>query len=174
MRTTRISLIFAVLVFCCAPSVAEVVGYLKDDMKALMPYDDWPSVEGALGLIPDNDPLVKVKRSEVLLMLSSLAGFFPEGKQSRWDDLEKTYKKAYMQDWFEWRPKQDDKELLKEQKFSAYKLVVSTYFPEAFELRPSVDGSHKVEAATKTIVRTVVVMVLLLVVVIVLRLFRRG
>lgn len=174
MRTIRISLIFAAMALCSMPSIAEFVGWLKDDVQALMPYEKFPTVDQAMSLIPKNDPLVQIKRSEVLYMLINLESFFPIDEPGKWDDLEKTYKNAFKQRGFRWPLTKKEKALLSEQGFSAYDLVMKAYFPEAYKLKPSADGSHKAQATFVTIIRTAAILLAGIIVLILIRIFRRG
>ena len=173
MRTIRISLIFAVLALCAMPSIAESVLPLPDDVKALMPYEQFPTVDQMMALIPEDDPHARIKRADVLLTMISIINQFPVIEPGKWDDLEKTYKRAYMQGDFPTMIREDDRALLDAQDFSAYRLVMSSFFPEAYELRPYPDNSYYGELFVKIVKMIVVGLVALLLLLLILRLLSR-
>ena len=170
MWILRPCVLFVALALCATPAAAELVISLKDEVKALMTYEAFPSVEQAMSLIADDDPLVEIKRSEVLYTLISLESHYPIDVPGKWDDLEKTYKRAFKERGFRWPLSKTEKAQLEAIDFSAYELVMKRFFPEALKLKPSADGSHKEEQALRMVVMTFAGRVILLLMVLVARL----
>ena len=172
MQILRIGL-FCTMILCAPVVSAELVAWLKDDVKALMPYEDFPTVDEAVGIIPENDPLVNQKRTDVLHTLINLTDFYPIFEEGKWQDLAKSYKQAFNQLGVRYPFRDDDRALLDQEGFKAYPLVMQTFFPEAFKLKPSSDGSHKQEAALGTAENILAALLALIVLAIAIRMFTR-
>lgn len=167
-------ILVCILALCPMTSHAVLVGWLKDDVKALMPYEEFPTVEDAYRLIPDDDPLAEIKRSEALYLLIDLLSFYPIHQPGKWQDLEKTYKQAFRKNGWRWPLRKDEKMLLKNDGFDVYHLVMKTYFPEALKLKQSADGSHKQDAFIKMLAVIVAGLVVLIIFAIASRKFKRD
>lgn len=154
-------------------SHAELVAWLKDDVKALMPYEAFPTVEEAVAIIPDDDPLADLKRTDVLHTLINLTDFYPIFEKGKWQDLAKSYKKAFNEMGGRWPIRKEDQALLDQEGFKAYPLVMQTFFPEAFKLKPSSDGSHNEEAILSVAEKILGVILVLIVLTIAIRMFRK-
>jgi hypothetical protein len=152
---------------------AVLVSWLKDDVKTLMPYEDFPTAAEAMSLVREDDPLAYYKRSQILYMLINLESFYPIDKPGKWDDLERHYKLYFKKHGFRWPLRKDERKLLKKDDFDVYLVVMEAYFPEALKLKPSADGSHKKDEVVWTLAVIVAGLVALIIVVIGIRLFQR-
>jgi len=139
------------MALCATTIYAEQVWWLKDNVKALMPYEDFPTVEEVIKVIPDDDPLANLKRTEVLHTLISLTDFYPIFEEGKWQDLAISYKRAFKKMGGQWPLSYNNKVRLEEVGFESYPFVMATYFPEAFKLKPSSDSSDKEEAAIRMV-----------------------
>lgn len=152
---------------------AELVPWLKDDVKALMPYEDFPTADEAIRIIPDTDPLANLKRTEVLHTLISLTDFYPIFQEGKWKDLAVSYKRTFKQMGGQWPLGKDDKMRLEQVGFESYPIVMETWFPEAFKLKPTTDGSHKQNEALGVVEKILAALLVMIVFLIVIRMFRK-
>lgn len=172
MRISKFVLLCA-MALCAVTLHAELVPWLKDDVKALMKYEDFPTAEEAIQIIPDTDPLANLKRTEVLHTLINLTDFYPIFQEGKWKDLAVSYKRTFKQMGGQWPLEKEDKMRLAEVGFESYPIVMETWFPEAFKLKPTTDGSHKQKEALGVAEKILAALLILIVLLMVIRMFRK-
>jgi len=148
MRITNLALLL-IVALTTAVVQAEQVYWLKENVQSLMEYEDFPTGEEAIKIIPDDDPLANLKRIDVLHTLISLTDFYPVFEPGKWQELARGYKQDFKEMGGKWPLDKEDQLTLEQDGFMAYPIVMQTYFPEAFKLKPTSDGSHKQEAALR-------------------------
>ena len=135
-------MLFGVLVLHVLPAYAENVLVLEDSVKDLMPSGQFPPVEAVINLIPEDDPLARYKRADLIMTLLSIIYRFPHMEPGEWNNLEKRYKRGFKQHKLRWPPPYAIEDQLEDQKFSAYALLMPAFFPEAYEIKPYPNNNH--------------------------------
>lgn len=155
------------------PAHAENVLFLEDSVKELMPSERFPSVDAVMSLIPDDDPLARYKRADLIMTLLSMIYRFPHMEPGEWNDLEKRYKRGYKQNKLKWPPPYAIEDQLEEQKFSAYALLMPAFFPEAYEIAPYPNNDHMDEVMVNIAALAAAAFSVLLALALILRIFKR-